>query len=193
MFLDLGPEQASGRIGAYVDLVGIELIHSPPVCSAAAPSRTSLWPPNPKLRTIALSGATDPDGDPVAITITGVTQDEPVDGRGDGKTSPDVVLGPAAGQVRLRAERAGGGDGRVYTIAFTAKDPSGASCSGSVTVSVPHHRGGQAGDSSPQAVSPQAKDNPAPREGQRPRPPIADPGEPPHQPSRPRAETFSRT
>ena len=159
-FLDLGPEQASGGIGAYIDLVGVELINSPPVCTAVAPSRTALWPPNHKLRTIALSGASDPDGTPVAITITGVTQDEPIDGRGDGKTSPDVVLGPAAGQVRLRAERAGGGDGRVYTVAYTATDPSGASCSGSVTVSVPHDRGGHAVDSSPQAVSPQAKDKP---------------------------------
>ena len=155
-FLDLGPEQPAGGVGAYIDLVSVELINSPPGCATVAPSRATLWPPNHKLRTITLTGATDPDSDPVAITITGVTQDEPVDGRGDGNTSPDAVLGPAAGQARLRAERAGGGDGRVYTIAFTAKDPSGASCSGSVTVSVPHDRGGTAVDSNPQAVGPQA-------------------------------------
>ena len=59
-----------------------------------------------------------------------------------------------------RLERSGRGDGRVYTIAYVAKDPSGASCSGTVTVTVPHDRGGQAVDSSPQAVSPQAKDKP---------------------------------
>ena len=131
-----------------------------PACGAVAPSRTSLWPPNHKLRAITASGATDPDGDPVALTITGVAQDEPVDGPGDGATSPDVVLGPAAGQARLRAERAGGGDGRVYTISYVAKDPSGASCSGTVTVSVPHDRGGQALDSSPQPVSAPGKQSP---------------------------------
>jgi hypothetical protein len=159
-FLDLGPEQAAGGVGAYIDLVSVELINSPPVCAAVAPSRATLWPPNHKLRTIAISGATDPDSDPVAITITGVTQDEPVDGRGDGRTSPDVVLGPGPDQVRLRAERAGGGDGRVYTIAYVAKDPSGASCSGTVTVSVPHDRGGNAVDSGPQTAGPPAKDKP---------------------------------
>ena len=135
--LDLGP---SNGLGAYVDLVSVELINSPPSCGGVAPSRAVLWPPNHKLHTITLAGATDPDGDRVAITVTGVTQDEPVNGRGDGNTSPDFVLGPAADQVRLRAERSGLGDGRVYTISFTAKDPSGASCSGTVTVSVPHDK-----------------------------------------------------
>jgi len=145
-FLDLSPEQPSGGVGAYVDLVAVVLINSPPQCGSVAPSRAVLWPPNHKLQTITLSGATDPDADPVAITITGVTQDEPVNGRGDGNTAPDVVAGPAANQVRLRAERSGRGDGRVYTIAFVAKDPSGASCSGTVMVSVPHdRRGGHAG------------------------------------------------
>lgn len=159
-YLDLGPEQTSGGVGAYIDLVSVELINSPPVCAGVAPSSASLWPPNHKLRTITVAGATDPDGGPVAVTITGVTQDEPVNGRGDGNTSPDHVLGPAAGQVRLRAERAGGGDGRVYTIAFAATDPGGLSCSGSIVVTVPHDRGGQAGGSATQGVTAPASDAP---------------------------------
>jgi hypothetical protein len=152
-YLDLSPEQASGGVGAYLDLVAVELINSPPVCGGVAPDRTSLWPPNHKLHTITLSGATDPDGDPVAITITGVTQDEPVNGKGDGNTTPDVAIGPAADQVRLRAERSGGGDGRVYTIAYVAKDPSGASCAGTVAVTVPHDKRGEpAVDSGPTTI-----------------------------------------
>ena len=151
-FLDLSPEQAFGGVGAYIDLVVVELTNSPPACGGVAPSQASLWPPNHKLRTITLSGATDPDGDPVAITITGVTQDEPVNGKADGNTSPDVVTGPIAGQVRLRAERSGRGDGRVYTIAYVAKDPSGASCSGTVTVTVPHDKRGPAVTAPVQAV-----------------------------------------
>jgi hypothetical protein len=40
--------------------------------------------------------------------------------------------------VQIRAERGGTGDGRVYVISYSATDPSGASCSGSLSVSVQH-------------------------------------------------------
>ena len=48
-----------------------------------------------------------------------------------------------------RPTRAGGGNGRVYTIFFTATDGRGASCQGSVRVSVPHDRGRAAVDDGP--------------------------------------------
>ena len=83
-----------------------------------------------------LGGATDPDGDPLAYAITSVRQDEPTNGLGDGDTGIDAVkAGP--GMVRIRAERSGNGDGRVYTIAFTISDGKGGSCAGSVQVTVP--------------------------------------------------------
>lgn len=44
----------------------------------------------------------------------------------------------------LRAERDGGNDGRVYHINFTATGASG-SCTGSVTVGVPHSQGNNGG------------------------------------------------
>jgi hypothetical protein len=141
-FLDLSPESPEGGAGAYLDAVSVVLVNRPPDCSGVSASPTVLWPPNHKLRTVTVAGATDPDGDAVTITITGVTQDEPVNGIGDGNTSPDAVAGATAARVQLRAERAGGGDGRVYLIAYTATDPSGASCSGTVTVSVPHDQNG---------------------------------------------------
>ncbi len=143
-FLDLGPEAPQGGSGAYVDQVSVVLANRPPDCSGVTASPTVLWPPNHKLQTVTVAGATDPDGDAVTITITGVTQDEPLNGPGDGNTSPDAVAGEIAAQVRLRAERAGGGNGRVYVIAYTATDANGASCSGTVTVSVPHDRSGAA-------------------------------------------------
>jgi hypothetical protein len=122
-----------------------EWVNNPPDCSAVAPSTTSLWPPNHKMVEVSLSGATDPDGDPVTITITGVTQDEPLDGLGDGDTAPDAQAGSASDKVLLRAERAGKGDGRVYRIAYTASDPAGATCSGVVTVGVPRDQGPNGG------------------------------------------------
>lgn len=111
----------------------------PPDCNASA-GGPSMWPPNHKLRSFTVGGATDPDGDPVTITITGVTQDEPLDGAADGNTSPDAVI-TGADTVDLRAERSGVGDGRVYVISYTASDGQGGSCSGSVAVAVPHDQG----------------------------------------------------
>jgi len=110
----------------------------PPDCSKATADPNLLWPPNHKFRTVTVGGVTDPDGDPITITITGVTQDEPLNGLGDGNTAPDAQLGPSSDSVLLRAERSGKGDGRVYRIAFTASDGKGGTCSGVVTVGVPH-------------------------------------------------------
>ncbi|MGH9278668.1 MAG: Ig-like domain-containing protein [Acidimicrobiales bacterium] len=110
----------------------------PPSCATVTPSETSLFPPNHKMRPVRLAGATDPDGDAVGLVITRVTQDEPVNGLGDGDTAPDAAIGDDAGQVSLRAERSGQGDGRVYRIDFTATDSTGKACSGFVTVGVPH-------------------------------------------------------
>ena len=112
------------------------LNHNPNCADANA--GPGLWPPNHKLKMITLTGATDPDGNAVVLTITGVTQDEPVNGLGDGDTWPDDAVGPAANKVKVRAERSGLGDGRVYRIAFTGSDGIGGTCTGVATVGVPH-------------------------------------------------------
>lgn len=104
----------------------------PPFCADAFATVAELWPPNHKMVQVAVDGVTDPDGDPLAVAITAVAQDEPV----------DACDGDAAGLgtdvVALRAERDGAGDGRVYHVAFVASDPLGASCVGEITVCVPH-------------------------------------------------------
>src|SRR5262245_10427722 len=100
----------------------VEIPNLPPVCDGAFASPDGLWPPNHKLVPISIDGVSDPDGDPIALTVTGVAQDEPVDGGGD-------TCGDAAGLgtdvVLLRSERDGQGDGRVYHVAFRADDPAG--------------------------------------------------------------------
>jgi Tol biopolymer transport system component len=122
-------------------------IDRPPDCSAAAASRPVLTTNNHRLVPIGVAGVTDPDGDPVTLSVDGITQDEPVRGRGDA-TSPEAV-DEGDGEVRLRAERNPQGDGRVYRIAFTATDGRGGSCSGTATVGVPRHRKKPAVDSAP--------------------------------------------
>ena len=125
-------------------------INTPPDCTPVQPDQKSLWPANHKLATITISGATDADGDTVTLTVTGVTQDEPVNGTGDGDTSPDGALVPGhSDQVKLRSERAGNRDGRVYRIAFGGNDGRGGTCTGVVKVGVPHDSKDTAVESAP--------------------------------------------
>ncbi|HEU5213437.1 MAG TPA: vWA domain-containing protein [Gaiellaceae bacterium] len=116
----------------------VETVHvnRPPVCSGAS-AGPDLWPPNHKLSAErSITGVTDADGNPVSITINSIFQDEPVNGLGDGNTSPDAVINGSKFQVR--AERSGLGDGRVYYVNFTASDGAGGTCRGTATIGVPH-------------------------------------------------------
>jgi sugar lactone lactonase YvrE len=117
-------------------------VNSPPDCTPVVPTPNSLWPPNHGFQVVSLSGATDPDGDTVTLTVTGVTQDEPLNAPGDGNTTPDGQLVPGhSEQVGLRAERSGKGDGRVYRISFGGSDGRGGTCSGTKPATVVHSKG----------------------------------------------------
>ena len=110
-----------------------------PECGVARAVPDRLWSADHQLVPVTIAGVTDPDGDPVTITVTGVTQDESPNESGDGNTCPDAVL--SDGAVQLRAERSGAGNGRVYAVSFSASDGRGGSCAGSVLVCVPHDLG----------------------------------------------------
>ena len=129
-------------LGADVEAVlkataGVEagINNEPPDCRAALASPSVLWPPNHKFVEVRIVNVTDPNNDPLTIRITGVTQNEAVEGQGDGATAPDVII--QADRVLLRAERSGGGSGRIYYVHFTADDGFGGSCQATVTVEVP--------------------------------------------------------
>jgi von Willebrand factor A domain-containing protein 7 len=118
----------------------VSAANRPPDTSQAQPSISSLWPPNHKLVPISILGVTDPDGDPVTIMITAITQNEPTTGLGGGDTCPDAT-GIGSSSATLRAERDGNGGGRLYTIFFTATDGRGGATPGMVNVVVPHDQG----------------------------------------------------
>jgi len=120
------------------DGVGDACDNANPVCSDVKPNITKLWPPNHKLKTVTLSGATDPDGDPITIEIISIFQDEKTNGLGDGDKSPDG-FGVGTDKAQVRSERSGNGDGRVYYIGFTADDGNGGTCSGLVQLPVVPH------------------------------------------------------
>lgn len=103
-----------------------------PDCSAATANPSLLWPPDRRLRTVAVRGVTDPDGEPVTLAVTRITQDELLSKLGQ----PDAT-GIGTARPMVRADRMDTGDGRVYHLTFTARDPSGAACTGRVTVCVP--------------------------------------------------------
>ncbi|MEO5840864.1 MAG: hypothetical protein ABIQ73_00035 [Acidimicrobiales bacterium] len=110
-----------------------------PDCASVTADQTTLWPPNHGFRVVTVEGGTDPEDEPVALTVSSVTQDEPLDSTADGNTEPDADRADLpANQVRLRAERSGDGDGRVYRIGVVATDSAGASCSTVIPVGVPH-------------------------------------------------------
>ena len=117
------------------------LYNRAPDCTDAAPSLDTLWPPNHKFVDINVLGVTDPDGDPITITIDSIRQDEPTDTNGDGAFTPDGN-GVGTDTAELRAERSGTkntpGNGRMYHIEFTADDGIGGTCNGLINVGVPH-------------------------------------------------------
>jgi hypothetical protein len=139
--------QLSDGVASDFDNVLVTVLppNEPPVCTRAKARPARLWPANHTLVSVTIEGVTDPDQHPVTLTVTQVRQDEPVNAHGDGDTSPDAVL--QGHTVWLRAERAKHGNGRVYHIAFTAQDNFGGSCTGTVTVCVPHgHQDAACGD-----------------------------------------------
>lgn len=126
-------------IGGRVDMGACEF-QAPPDCSGAYPSIGEIWPPNHKWVEVDILGVTDPEGGPIVITITGITQNEPVVGQGSGHTCPDGD-GIGTSFARVRAERSGQGNGRVYEISFEAHDSLGGVCDGTVQVCVPYDEG----------------------------------------------------
>lgn len=114
--------------------------NSAPDCSRAAASDAVIWPVNGSMVPETITGVTDPYGRPLTITITGIQQNEPVDFNGSTNAGPDAS-GVGTSIAYVRAQRAGGGAGRLYYISFEASVMSGLDCTGTVEVSVPHDKG----------------------------------------------------
>ncbi len=123
--------QLAGAADAFV--LRIDLTpNQPPSCAATVPRPNRIWPPDDKFRSIAIYGVTDPEGDPVALTVLSIHQDEPltVTGRSDG-------LGVGSPTPLVRASRQEGGNGRVYHVRYQADDGRGGSCKGVLRICVP--------------------------------------------------------
>jgi uncharacterized repeat protein (TIGR01451 family) len=104
----------------------------------------SLSPPNHSYHTLTIanlvasvSDSCDPSVDINDVVISQATSDEIENGGGDGNTSNDIVIAPDCKSLQLRAERQGGGDGRVYRVTLKVKDSSGNIATAVRTIIVP--------------------------------------------------------
>lgn len=110
---------------------------TPPVLASLGCSPSSLVVPNHKMVPVTVAANVRDAVDALPfVRIVSVTSSEPINGTGDGDSAPDwVVTGPMS--LELRAERAGTGNGRTYTIAVDCSDAAGNVTRGVTTVFVP--------------------------------------------------------
>ncbi len=132
-----------GKGGTASDTVNITVVDAtPPIINSVTATPNLLWPPNHKMVPVTVAAsATDTCNAAAPICrITSVSSNEPINGTGDGDTAPDwEITGNLA--LKLRAERAGTGTGRIYTITVGCTDPSGNSSTKNTTVTVPRNLG----------------------------------------------------
>ena len=103
-----------------------------PVISGASASPDSLWPPNHKFVMVTLNYTVTDDCDTAPVGSISISSNE---------GSPADFQVVDLHHVNLLADRAGNGDGRVYTITISYKDAQGLSTKAIVKVTVAHDQG----------------------------------------------------
>ena len=106
---------------------------TPPTISDVAVTPNVLWPPNGKMVEVSVDYTATDDCGGVTNALVVASNEAP------NGPSPDWVIEDDH-QVQLRAERAGRGSGRVYTITIISTDNGGNSSTRTVTVSVPKNQ-----------------------------------------------------
>ncbi len=127
--------------------VTIEDSTPPELVLGGAP--VQLWPPKHEYFRVSIeafvhsaSDGCDADLFDRDVTIVSVSSDEPENGAGDGNTLEDMVLVEDCRAVDLRAERQGGGNGRVYNATVELTDGSGNTSREELTIAeVPKSKG----------------------------------------------------
>jgi hypothetical protein len=125
-----------GQTNSAIAIVTV-VDQTPPVISDASVDKPTLWPPNHQMIDVTINYITTDNcgGSEAGLDVS---SNEPINGTGDGDTSPDWEIVDAH-HVRLRAERSGRGSGRIYTITITAIDSHGNASSQIMTVGVPQN------------------------------------------------------
>lgn len=121
----------------------VKVIDTKPPLLSVTLSPSVLWSPDHKLvpitATITVSDTCDPKP---TVRLVKIESNEPDNGLGDGDTANDIQGISADGRTfKLRAERSGLGNGRIYTVTYEAKDGSGNTTTKTATVTVPKSQG----------------------------------------------------
>jgi hypothetical protein len=127
----------SGAMSAPDEAV-VDVVDTTPPAVTCEPARDTLWPPNHNLVDVGLVASAEDDCSgalPVALDVS--SDEDDLERRGSGNHSPDARQDP---RLRLRSERSGRADGRVYLIRASASDGAALSGHDCCTVEVPRDR-----------------------------------------------------
>jgi hypothetical protein len=109
--------------------------------------KLTFWPPNHKHQPVDIDDFIESVSDNCGgitiddVIIDEIGSDEPNNGQGDGNTSDDILIDEDCREAKLRAERSGNGNGRVYVVTVAVMDLHGNIGTAEFTVSVPHDMG----------------------------------------------------
>jgi subtilisin family serine protease/sugar lactone lactonase YvrE len=135
---------AAGEASAAEAIVEVRDTRAPVL--EMAPDPFVLWPPDHTMRQVRLRPEARDVCDPSpGVRLVEAASSEPDDapGLGDGRTQGDVVTDAACAIVGLRAERTGGGPGRLYRVVCEASDGAGNTTRAETVVQVPATGPGQ--------------------------------------------------
>jgi hypothetical protein len=135
-----------GTLDSDTDEVDITVEDNAPPEIIIGTEMLTLWPANHKYESIHLNefdieviDGCDENVSFDDLLITSVSSDEEENGKGDGNTVDDLVLVDCQ-EVKLRKERSGNGNGRVYSINIAVTDNSGNEGTATCYVTVPHNK-----------------------------------------------------
>jgi hypothetical protein len=150
--------ETTGTCGTATQSANLTVNSSPPTITIDAGQQMSFWPPNHQYETVRVtdfvlsaSDSCDATVNRSKVYIEYITSDEAENGPGSGNTLNDIVIAADCKSAQLRAEREGGGNGRVYTIHFKVKNSAGnfATATAKVTVPKSQNNNNNAVDSGP--------------------------------------------